>query len=247
LRSIPNPLDSAGNTAYAAKEYDTAIEHYSTAIRHDGSNHIYFSNRAACYAAKADWAASLADAQECVKLSPGFIKGYYRLVTACIELEKYEDAMFAVKAGLSLDKDNSELHKQMRLIKAKMQVKEGRKNGPAVPRERMNAKEALEIMDQLNAAKREMNETSQYLAKAQREQKMAELAKEQIQAVPEDKNMYRGVGKIFMKSTRAEVNKWMDDADAGYKKDEGKYKKKIDYLEKKAESLVINYKEVTSR
>jgi len=187
------------------------------------------------------------DAQECVKLSPGFIKGYYRLVTACIELEKFDDAMFAVKAGLSLDKDNSELHKQMRLIKAKKQIKDGRKNGPVVPKERMAAKEALELMDQLNATKREMNETGQYLQKSQREQKMGELAKDQIKVVPEDKKMYRGVGKIFMKSTRLEVNQWMEDANTGYAKDEVKYKKRMEYLEKKAHSIMANYKEVTTR
>jgi hypothetical protein len=36
---------SEGNTAFAANEYDSAIEKYTEAIAIDGSNHVYYSNR----------------------------------------------------------------------------------------------------------------------------------------------------------------------------------------------------------
>lgn len=34
-----------GNTAFAAKEYDTAIKHYTAAIALDSKNCVYYSNR----------------------------------------------------------------------------------------------------------------------------------------------------------------------------------------------------------
>jgi cytochrome c-type biogenesis protein CcmH/NrfG len=34
-----------GNEAFANKEFDDAIKHYSGAIKIDPKNHVYFSNR----------------------------------------------------------------------------------------------------------------------------------------------------------------------------------------------------------
>ena len=34
-----------GNTAFAAKEYDEAIKHYTAAIAIDSKNCVYYSNR----------------------------------------------------------------------------------------------------------------------------------------------------------------------------------------------------------
>jgi stress-induced-phosphoprotein 1 len=36
---------SEGNTAFAANDYDTAIQKYTEAAEIDSSNHVYFSNR----------------------------------------------------------------------------------------------------------------------------------------------------------------------------------------------------------
>ena len=44
-----------GNTHFATKRYDEAIECYTDAIKFDGANHLYYSNRSACYASKGDW------------------------------------------------------------------------------------------------------------------------------------------------------------------------------------------------
>lgn len=34
-----------GNIAFAAKDYDVAIAHYSDAIKKDRTNHVFYSNR----------------------------------------------------------------------------------------------------------------------------------------------------------------------------------------------------------
>ncbi len=237
-----------GNQHFSSKSYDDAIASYSTAIKLDPSNHVYFSNRSACYAAKKDFPASAQDALQCVKLAPGFIKGYYRLVQAQMEMRDFDGAMQTAKAGLALDADNVELHKQMRLIKAKKAAVAARdKRGPAVARPANEAalKEQLELGDQLNACKRELRETEAYLQRAVREQKMSDLAKAQILDIEDGTGMYKGVGKIFMRSTKENVIDWMDKSKVKHKEDEGKYKSKMEYLEKKGQSIIKNLEELS--
>ena len=43
-------LKALGNKAFVAKDYQTAIKHFSDAIELDPTNHVLFSNRSACFA-----------------------------------------------------------------------------------------------------------------------------------------------------------------------------------------------------
>ena len=43
-------LKAKGNAAFAAKNYDEAIDFFSQGIALDASNHVLYSNRSACYA-----------------------------------------------------------------------------------------------------------------------------------------------------------------------------------------------------
>merc|ERR1719232_1294059 len=81
-----------GNKAFASKDYDLASSYYSEAIEIDSTNHVYFSNRSACYASKKQWKASAEDAEECIRLNPSFVKGYYRLASAQIEMNELDEA-----------------------------------------------------------------------------------------------------------------------------------------------------------
>jgi Flp pilus assembly protein TadD len=42
------------------------------------SNHVYYSNRSACYASLGKQQEAADDASKCIELNPNFIKGYYR-------------------------------------------------------------------------------------------------------------------------------------------------------------------------
>mmetsp|Transcript_26077 Transcript_26077/g.61938 ORF Transcript_26077/g.61938 Transcript_26077/m.61938 type:complete len:335 (-) Transcript_26077:1320-2324(-) len=116
-----------GNKAFARKDFQTAIEHYTKAIQHSSSNsnktnsnnnrHIFYSNRSASYAGLKQWTKAIDDAKECIRLDPQFVKGYYRLATAQLEAKDLQSAEATIKQGLGLDADNSQLLKVLRNIK----------------------------------------------------------------------------------------------------------------------------------
>lgn len=59
-----NALKDQGNKAFAAKQYDTAVDLFTKAIALDPSNHVLYSNRSAALAGKRQWNDALADAQK---------------------------------------------------------------------------------------------------------------------------------------------------------------------------------------
>jgi len=90
-----------GNAALQAKNFSEAIEHYTSAIRLDGANHVYFSNRSAAYLSKGDAHNALEDANACIGLNPEFAKGYSRKGAALHSLKRYNDSIAAFNDGLA--------------------------------------------------------------------------------------------------------------------------------------------------
>lgn len=83
------------------KNYSLAIEHYTSAINIDGTNHILYSNRSAAYLSKGDAHNALIDASACLGLNPNFSKGYSRKGAALHALKRYNDAISTFRDGLS--------------------------------------------------------------------------------------------------------------------------------------------------
>ncbi|KAG6833629.1 hypothetical protein H0H87_004256 [Tephrocybe sp. NHM501043] len=98
-----NALKDLGNKAFAAKDYDKAIDLFSQAIAIDPTNHILFSNRSAAKAGKKDWDAALADAEETVKLNPTWGKGWVRKGAALHGARRYDEAIAAYQSGLAVE------------------------------------------------------------------------------------------------------------------------------------------------
>lgn len=98
-----------GNKEFTAKNYKAAIEHFTEAISHDPTDHVFFSNRSACYASIEEYDKALSDGAECVKLKPDWAKGYTRKAHAEFFLKKFDDAAETYKAGLKLAPDDASL------------------------------------------------------------------------------------------------------------------------------------------
>lgn len=64
-----NTLKDQGNKAFAAKDYDKAIDFFTKAIALDSKNHVLWSNRSAAKAGKKEWEAALSDAEEVIPVA----------------------------------------------------------------------------------------------------------------------------------------------------------------------------------
>ena len=100
---------SQGNAALAAGNYSDAIELYTKAIGLEPSEPVYFSNRAAAYAALKRWQSALDDSQEVVTLKPDWVKGWIRRGAAFTGLGKHEEARKAYLKATQLEPGNSQV------------------------------------------------------------------------------------------------------------------------------------------
>jgi len=102
-------LKANGNSSYAKKEWESAINFYSKAIEINPVDETYYSNRSACYMALKRHDEALFDALVAHTLKPQWTKGCYRVSVALLALERFEDAAVSAFEGLSMDQDNQEL------------------------------------------------------------------------------------------------------------------------------------------
>ena len=103
----PSPEERAerekarGNAAFKKRRYKQAIGAYGEAIRLQPSNHVLWANRAAAHGCLGDWEASASDAAACVEREPAFVKGWFRLAKARMQLKQLPAAREA--AGTALE------------------------------------------------------------------------------------------------------------------------------------------------
>jgi len=265
-----------GNKAFGSKDYETAISHYTNAIKLDGTNHVFYSNRSACHASNSppNFEEACKDAKKCIELSPDFIKGYYRLANAQIQLKLYDDALVTVNNGLEKEKNNPQLLKLKRtikqLVKAMASKSNANKNSSnagnnanAMARNYLNIpsnnKEVMDLQQQLIATTREYNTVKANLAKSQREQKLNSLTTQELSKLDLDSvddgdddipgnsegpKMYRSVGKMFMLTPKNDVLDHLSKCSEEEQKKEIDYLSKLEYLERRMKSQQANIQEL---
>lgn len=111
-------LKEAGNHAYGSKDFNKAIELYSKAI-HCKPEAVYYSNRAACYNALADWEKVVEDTTAAITLDPEYVKAMNRRANAYDKLERYSDSLLDYTASCIIDgfKNASSAESVERLLK----------------------------------------------------------------------------------------------------------------------------------
>lgn len=113
--SDANTLKDLGNKAFAAKDYDKAVQLFSQAITLDPSNHVLYSNRSAANAGKKLYNDALEDADKCVSINPTWGKGYARKGAALHGLRRYPEAIAAYMDGLKYE-DSPALRKGLQEV-----------------------------------------------------------------------------------------------------------------------------------
>ncbi|KAL1518523.1 hypothetical protein AB1Y20_002812 [Prymnesium parvum] len=118
---------SQGNNALQAKMFSEAVELYTKAIGLDPNCEVYFSNRAAAYAAQDRFREALDDANEAISLRPDWVKGHVRRAVALTGLKQYEEARKAYLKASQIEPANTQLLDSMRAV-AELAKKEPEKN-----------------------------------------------------------------------------------------------------------------------
>mmetsp|Transcript_25142 Transcript_25142/g.39484 ORF Transcript_25142/g.39484 Transcript_25142/m.39484 type:complete len:267 (-) Transcript_25142:3-803(-) len=248
-----------GNKAFAAKEYDEAIKHYTAAISIDSKNCVYFSNRSACHGGKGDWEKAANDAKECIKVNPEFIKGYYRLANALSEQNQFDSALATVKQGMAVDSNNPQMQKQMRQIKAKRdnqrRVENATKtatsaaaeNAPIRSLDPSVIKEVQDLQAQYRTTAKEFRDVQGKIRRAQLAKRTSELTKTQLGDLPDGSysKLYRPIGKMFMLASESDITTHLDETIAKEGKNETSLSSKMEYLEKMMKSQQQNIQELT--
>ncbi|GAA6003735.1 hypothetical protein JCM10207_003570 [Rhodosporidiobolus poonsookiae] len=111
---------SRGNQLMAKKDYPGAIAAYGEAIEKDGSNAVYWSNRAAAYSQIQEHQSAVSDAREAIKIDPTFSKAYSRLGHALFSSGEYEDAVEAYEKGLELDPTNAVMKSSLATARSRL-------------------------------------------------------------------------------------------------------------------------------
>merc|ERR1740136_455127 len=166
-------FNAKGNTAFQAKNFSEAIEHYTSAINIDGANHMYYHNRSAAYLSKGDNLIALKDANSCIGLKPKFAKGYSRKGAALHELKRYNDSISAYEAGLVECPGDKEILSGLDSVKKhKERVEQERVEKETAERERVER-------DRLKKETAERERLEQKLKVVEREQIKAKQKEEQ--------------------------------------------------------------------
>ena len=210
---------------------------------------LHFS---ASYGGLEKWQEAADDAKECIRLDPSFVKGYYRLASAQMELKELDAAMATIRQGLTVDPKNPQLTKQMRNVQQMKKVaaaKEASARAPqqvssATTMDEATARELRELQTQHAQTSREFQMVQANLVKTQREYKVGDITKSELTELPDDSKCYRSIGKMFLLSTREGVLEHLQKQMEDQKKQETDMMQKMEYLERQMKEQRQNIKEL---
>lgn len=114
-----------GNDAFKVKSYPEAIEWYTKAIDVDpnceAAGAIY-SNRAASFTGLAKYQEAVADGDNCIRVRPNWLKGYFRKGAALEAMNKLDDALKAYDDSLKTEPNNTEIQEKINTVR--LQIKD---------------------------------------------------------------------------------------------------------------------------
>ncbi len=99
-RELAEEAKEAGNAALAEGDLAAAVGHYTQAIQHDHSNHVYWSNRSAALLKQGNIKGAISDGEMCIEVNEKWGKGYSRLGAALFANGELTEARKIYKQGL---------------------------------------------------------------------------------------------------------------------------------------------------
>lgn len=105
-KALAASFKAAGNYEYQKKSLDAALKLYSSAITCDPSDPIFYSNKAACYAAQDKHAQVVVETSKALDIKDDYLKCLTRRAVAYEKLQQYPDAVLDYTAACILSDFN---------------------------------------------------------------------------------------------------------------------------------------------
>jgi len=165
-----------GNTQMANREYQSALESYSSAIGlspNGPQSHVYYSNRAAALCYLERYEEAVKDSESAIALKPTYGKAHARLGLSRFFMNNLEGSIAAYKTALSYDPNNAA--SKSYLTKAQLKLERQRQEEFNSTNE---SKRLMEDPDMIHLARKMINNTNGSAANISEEEqkKMARKA-----------------------------------------------------------------------
>lgn len=113
-------LKTEGNNLMRTEKFADALTMYTKAIEHDGSNPVFYCNRAAAHSKMSAHHLAIEDCQRAVDMDPTYSKAYGRMGLANSSLEKHKEAVDNFKKALELEPDNESYKSNLQIAEDKV-------------------------------------------------------------------------------------------------------------------------------
>lgn len=113
-------LKAEGNNLMKAEKYKEALECYTQAVSLDGSNAVYYCNRAAAYNHLGNYKAAIDDCDTALKIDPSYSKAYGRKGLAHTQLKQYKEAKICYENAVKLEPDKESHQTNLRIAEEKL-------------------------------------------------------------------------------------------------------------------------------
>ncbi|PHH80309.1 hypothetical protein CDD82_1837 [Ophiocordyceps australis] len=115
-------LKNLGNKSFAKGDFPAAVDWYTQAIKLDGQQPAFYTNRAQAHIKTEAYGYAIADATQALKLDPTFIKAHYRRGIARTAILHPKEALVDFKECVKLDPSNKDA--RLRLEECKKIVRQ---------------------------------------------------------------------------------------------------------------------------
>jgi len=119
-RQQAEELKNKGNSLMKAELFDEAVECYTKAIQLDGTNAIYYCNRAAAHSKLNNHDKAIGDCDRAIQIDSNYSKAYGRKGLAHASLNQHREAKECYEKAVSLDPENESYQNNLKIAEEKL-------------------------------------------------------------------------------------------------------------------------------
>lgn len=120
LKEKANNLKNEGNELMKQEKYKEALDSYNKAIEIDKNNAVFYCNRAAAYSKLSDFANSIEDCKNALKIDPTYSKAWGRLGLALLSNNQVEESYEAYNKAIQLEPANEGYKQNLKVVEERL-------------------------------------------------------------------------------------------------------------------------------